>query len=66
MNPVDTIGALAHEVVRDRIDLGRQSRLAALARCCQPHAWGRALRGAIVAAHRLGRRRAPGPSVCCT
>jgi hypothetical protein len=38
MNPLDTTGTLVAEVVRDRVELGRQSRLAAVARSCHPSA----------------------------
>lgn len=38
MTPLDLTGALAAETARGRLEMGRQSRLAKLARCCNPNA----------------------------
>ncbi len=52
-------------------DLRRQagrSRLAALARCCRPSTWGRALRRALQVgkrAHTALRGRPAAPAGCC-
>ncbi len=52
-------------------DLRRQAggfRLAALARCCRPGTWGRALRRAVTAGNRVRgalHDRSGAPSGCC-
>jgi hypothetical protein len=46
MDSLDMTGAIAAEVMRERVELGRQARLAALAQCCRPRTWGRFVRRA--------------------
>jgi|SoiMethySBSTD1v2_1073268.scaffolds.fasta_scaffold1991657_1 hypothetical protein len=64
MNPLDTSGILAREMIRDRVALAQHSRLVALARCCHPSTWRRAA-ARVVEATRSLRRPTPPVSVCC-
>ena len=65
MNSQDMTSRLAQELIRDRIQLGRQSRLAALARCCHPSTWTKVARTTLTAAVSPLRRPTPKPAVCC-
>ena len=65
MNPLDTSGILAREMIRDRVELARRSRIAALARCCHPSTWRRAAGRLREATRSLHRATPPAASVCC-
>jgi hypothetical protein len=65
MNPVDATGALAREVISDRAERGRRSRLAAIASCCHPRAWHRAVGSVLGAARALVHHRRSLATVCC-
>jgi hypothetical protein len=65
MSQFDITKALAAEQHRDRIRAASQSRLATLARCCRPTAWGRTVRGVATAALAASSRRRTAGIACC-
>jgi RecB family endonuclease NucS len=53
MAPIDVTSALAAEHTRDLTRTAERSRLAALAACCRPAAWGRAASHLAATARRI-------------
>jgi hypothetical protein len=65
MSQFDITGALAAEQTHDRARAAHQSALAAVARCCRPSNWGRALRRVTEATTVLLRPRPSARVACC-
>jgi hypothetical protein len=56
---------MAAEQTRERLRTAEHSRLAALARCCQPTAWARALRRITAIKAPARRPRFRSLTACC-
>lgn len=65
MTPLNLTAALAAAATRDRLEMGRQSRLAKLARCCHPNTMRLAARHLIAWTRVQMGTEAQAP-VCCT
>jgi len=63
MTPLGLTAALAAAATRDRLEMGRQSRLAKLARCCHPNTLRLAARRLI--ARTRAHTDAQAPVSCC-
>jgi hypothetical protein len=66
VRPVDLTSAVAEQQISDRMEQARKARLAAIARCCRPRTWKKAITRAVAAARSAAHRSAlQQPGVCC-
>ena len=66
MRPVDLTSAIAEQQISERIQQARKARLAAIARCCRPSNWKKAITRARAIARSAARRSSlRQPAVCC-